>query len=115
MFRDLNLTQGQRTQIRQVLAEHMTEVELAARLLVEGHRALRDEVLAESPDRAAIRQAGTDLGDAIGSAAVVAADIVADIRRILTPEQVERIRESRRERDRNVDGWLERIGEGRAE
>ncbi len=59
--------------------------------VAEKRRALRDATLAENPNEATIRDAADELGKAIGDAAVVGSKIKAEIHKVLTPEQQEKI------------------------
>jgi hypothetical protein len=76
--------------------------------------ALKELVLAETPDEAAIRKASTDLGNAIADAAVQASALAGEARSILTPEQVERFKEISRHRQKvfheTMREWKEQSG-----
>jgi Spy/CpxP family protein refolding chaperone len=75
-------------------------------------RALQEFVLAENPDPAAIRQASTDLGQAIAEAAVLGSVLAQKARLILTPDQLNRIREMRQNRRKAFDQTLREWQEG---
>jgi Spy/CpxP family protein refolding chaperone len=91
----LNLSDDQKTKIRQTVAGHKTEIAGMVKEVGEKRQALRDAVLAETPNETAIRAAADELGKAIGDAAVKASKIVGEVRKDLTPEQVEKIRKFR--------------------
>jgi len=61
-------------------------------------RALRELVLAEAPNQAAIRKASAHPGNSIAESAVQASALSIEARSNLTPEQVERIKEMRQHR-----------------
>jgi tryptophan synthase alpha subunit len=71
---------------------------------------LREAVLAESRNEEEIRRSAKDLGKALADASVVASRIVADARKNLTPDQVERIRKFIQENDKASAAWVEQIG-----
>lgn len=105
---ELNLTDAQRGAIRESLKSHKSEIAGALKPVVEARRELRDAVLAEKTDDAAIRKAADDLGKRIGDAAVVMAKVKADVmdKAQLTPEQVEKIADFRAESDASIDNFL---------
>jgi len=61
-------------------------------------RALRELVLAEAPNRAAIRKASTDAGNSVVETEVQSYALAKDARSILTAEQLERFKEMRQHR-----------------
>ena len=91
----LDLSEDQKTRIRQTVAGHKTEIVGMVKEVSEKRQALRDAVLAETPDEASIRAAADELGKAIGDAAVKASKIAGEVRKDLTPEQMEKIRKFR--------------------
>ncbi len=103
---ELNLTDDQKTQVRQIVKSHRVEIVPAARDVVTKGRALRQAVVADKPDEAAIRAAADALGKSIGDAAVIASKVKGEIKAVLTPEQQERLRKFREEREQSVDTLL---------
>ena len=73
--------------------------------MVKG-RALRELILAETPDHAAIRQVSADLGNAIADMAIRASVLAKESRSILTPEQIARFKEMRQHRQKVFDETL---------
>jgi Spy/CpxP family protein refolding chaperone len=69
-------------------------------------RALQEFVLAEKPDPAAIRQASADLGNAIAEAAILGSALAQKAQSILTPDQFNRFREMRQNRQKVFDETL---------
>jgi Spy/CpxP family protein refolding chaperone len=106
---DMDVTKDQREKIHGVLKEHRGEIAGVVKPLVEKRRALRDAVMAQNPDEAAIRSAANDLGKAIGDAAVLASKVKPEICKVLTSEQKEKLKEFRQESDKKVDEFVETI------
>lgn len=88
---ELDMTADQRKEIRTIVKSHRAEFLEVARPITEKRRALRDAVLAEVPDEAAIRAASEDLAAVIGDAAVLGATVSSEVREVLTDEQIEKI------------------------
>jgi len=108
---ELNLSDDQRTQLKGIVMAHRQQFKpLAAEILMH-KRALRQAVMAEQPDEAAIRSESAALGAAIGDMSVALAGIAAQARTVLTPEQMGLIEDSAAERDAAVDRWLAQLGE----
>jgi Spy/CpxP family protein refolding chaperone len=103
---ELDVTAEQRTQIRDIVKSHKSELAAALKPVAEKRRALREATLAESADESSIRAAADELGKAIGNAAVVGATIKAEVYQVLTPQQREKITEFRGASDSAVDRFL---------
>ena len=109
---ELNVTDEQRDQIRDIVKGHRTEIVPVAQKVVEKRRALRTAVLAANPDEKAIRAAADDLGKAIGDAAVLASKVAGEVKPVLTQEQRDRIGQFRAEREGATDTFLQKaLGE----
>ena len=114
LFDELGLSGDQRAALKQLFKEHRKDL----RPVVEGVKAkgvvLRELVLAETPDEAAIRKASAELGNAIADAAVQASALAGEARSILTPEQVEKFKEMRLHRQKvfreTMREWREQSG-----
>lgn len=104
---ELDLSDEQRTEIREIVKSHKSEIAAAMKPVVEKRRALREATLAETPNEQAIRTAAADLGKALGDVAVVGAKIKAEVREVLTPEQREKIKSHRTEADAAVDQFID--------
>ena len=115
IFDELELTGDQRVALKQLFKERRKDL----RPLVEGVKAkgmaLKELVLAETPDETAIRKASADMGNAIADAAVQASALAKEARSILTPEQLERFKEMRQQRQEvfreTMREWREQSGE----
>lgn len=109
---ELDLTDAQKEAIKSTVQSHKSELANAIKPAVEAHRALRDRVLADSPDDASIRKAADDMGKKIGDAAVVIAKVKAEAaeKAKLTPEQKKKIDAFRTANDESVDEFLAKVG-----
>jgi len=104
----LNVTPEQRAEVREVLVSHRSQIAVTVQSVREKRLVLRDAVLADEPDEEKIRAVASDLGDALGDAAVKAAKLRGKLAPIFTDEQRELIRQFRQERDRSIDDFLAR-------
>lgn len=97
--RDLHLSREQKKALREIVRQHGDELRGATHEVGEARRALRERVLAETLDEAAIRSASERLGATIGAAAVLTARLADEARPILTPAQRERLQKMRERRE----------------
>lgn len=109
---ELGLTEDQRAAIKDLIKNHRQEIKPLVKALIVQKRALLEIALAENPNPAAIRQAADELGKAIAEAAVLGSSLAQKAQSILTPEQVNRLREMRQNRQKAFDEalreWQER-------
>jgi Spy/CpxP family protein refolding chaperone len=88
------------------------EIKPLVKAVIAKKRALKELVLGEDPDPAAIRQASADLGNVIAEAAVLGSSLAQEAKSILAPEQLTRLREMRQNRqkafDKSLREWQER-------
>ena len=106
LFDELGITRDQRIALKKLFIEHRKDIQPQAEGVMIKGRVLRELILAETPDPAAIRQASAELGNAIGDAAVQASALAKEARSMLTPEQVERFKEIRQHRQKVFDETL---------
>ena len=106
LFDELGITGDQRIALKKLFKDHRKDIQPQAEGVMIKGRALRELILAETPDPAAIRQASAELGNAIGDAAVQASALAKEARSMLTPEQVERFKEIRQHRQKVFDETL---------
>lgn len=92
-LRHLDLTGAQKTQVREVAETYRTEMRTRMNDLRSARQALRDIVHGEAFDEAAVRQAHKNVSAQGEELAVLRAKAFADIRPILTPEQLETLKE----------------------
>jgi Spy/CpxP family protein refolding chaperone len=109
---ELNLSDEQRQAICQTLESHRADIAGAIKPVVAAKRKLRDAVLAEKPDDAAIRTAADAVGKSVGDAAVTFAKIKVELmdKAQLTPQQIEKIAEFKADTDASVDEFIEEAG-----
>jgi hypothetical protein len=107
---DLGLTDEQKNSVHQILRNHREELLPLVKAVVAKHKALRNAVLADEPSQETIRAASEQLGTAIGDVAVVASGVVGEIKGVLTPEQLQKLRDFHAQRDLNVEEFLQHLG-----
>jgi Spy/CpxP family protein refolding chaperone len=103
---EMDVTPEQRAEIRGVLLAHRSQIAATAKSVREKHLVLRDAVLADQPDEGKIRAAASELGDALGDAAVKAAKLRGKLAPLLSDEQRELIHEFRQERDESIEAFM---------
>jgi Spy/CpxP family protein refolding chaperone len=114
LFDELGLTGDQRAALKQLFEERRKDLRPLVESVKAKGMALRELVLAETPNEAAIRKASADLGNAIADAAIQASALVKEARSTLTPEQWEKLKEMRLHRQKvfreTVREWREQSG-----
>jgi len=108
---ELDLTEAQREQSREVVAKWRGDIAPAVDAVVEKKRALKAEVLVESPDESAIRQAAAEVGEELGNAALLASGFVCEARTLLSPEQLEHLRDFCASREEKWEEGMARLRE----
>ena len=96
----LELSDGQREQLNEILAARFDAGFDARRAMFEARRTLEERIHAETLDEAAVRQAAAALAALEADAAVRRARHLQELRRILTPEQLAELEEMREDRGR---------------
>lgn len=109
---ELNLTGEQKSQIGGILRGQKQEIAVAAKGVWDKRVALRNAVLAENPDEAAIRKAADELGKAIGDAAVLGSKVAGEVRPVLTEEQRKQIGQTRQESEEAVERFFQKVMAG---
>jgi Spy/CpxP family protein refolding chaperone len=110
---EVNLTEQQRHQIRDVMVSHRAEIAATVKSVREQRLALRKAVLAEKTDEAAIRTAAEGLGKAIGDASVKAAKLRGELAPVLSAEQKELIHKFLAENEAVVSKFLDKVAQGK--
>jgi len=87
MTRQLNLTDAQAQQVKQVLDARQSQISAQFQSLKSAREALHQAVLASPVNEGAIRNAAAALGQAEGDAALLHAQVHAQIVPLLTPDQ----------------------------
>jgi len=109
--KELDLTDEQKAEIREIVKSHAEEIKAAKEAVEAKRQALRDLVRADKVDESAIRKAADELGTAIGNGAVLRAKVRAEIREVLTEEQRAKADEMQAEPRKRGEG--RKKGEGR--
>lgn len=91
MSRALDLTEDQKSRIKDVLRTHADEIKAQMQASATARRALHDAVMAQPTDEGAIRAAAAHVGQTQGDAALLFARVRTEIDPILTPEQKQKI------------------------
>lgn len=92
----LGLTDEQAAQMEQLMTANKEKM-TAARQLTEEKRKVLDAAVESGAGEEAIRTAAADLGKALGDAAVLRAANLAEVKKILTPEQFEKWQQAKQE------------------
>jgi protein CpxP len=109
---DLNVTEEQRSQIREVIKSHRAEIATTLKSVQDARTSLRDLVLSDSASESEIRSAANNLGQAIADAAVKGAELRKELAPILTAEQRELISEALAKNDASIDTFLTNAAAG---
>ncbi|HEY3202269.1 MAG TPA: Spy/CpxP family protein refolding chaperone [Thermoanaerobaculia bacterium] len=89
--RELDLSDGQRTQIRGVLKSHADEIEAHVKAGIDARRALHDAVMAQPMDETTIRNLAQQVGSVHGDGAVLCAKIRSEIWPVLSSDQQQKL------------------------
>ena len=111
----LGVSQDQRAQIKEILRQYQPTVEPMIRQVVTERRALRDTIRAETIDESAIRAQAVKLASLETDLAVQRAHVAHDIRVVLTPEQLQKLKDMQVDVDARVDGFPARVAKRIAE
>lgn len=90
--RALDLTDDQKTQVKGILKAHASEITAQIIASRNARKALRDAVMAEPVDEAAIRARAADAGRVHADGAVLFARIRAEVDPLLTADQRDKVR-----------------------
>jgi periplasmic protein CpxP/Spy len=95
MLSRLDLTEAQTSRIEELRQEHAPKMEPLRDEMIRARRALRDATLVSPLDEAAVAAAAQELGRAQAAMAVERAKCQAEVRAVLTPEQIQQLDEAR--------------------
>jgi Spy/CpxP family protein refolding chaperone len=98
LVQELNLTPDQQAQIRALKEEHDLPIREALRRRNRAQRSLQEAIYADNADEATIGARSRELSEAQADLARLRTTVELRIRRILTPEQLQRFREIRQQR-----------------
>ena len=111
----LGVTDQQKADVKAILRKYQPTVGPVVRELVDARRALRNTIRAETIDEPAIRAQAAKVASLETDLAVQRAHVSHDIRAVLTPEQIEKLKEMQANRDARVDALLSRVAKRIAE
>jgi len=104
----LDLTDEQNEKIKDIQNANKDKMEAAQKAITEATKALH-EAVAEGADEVAIRAAGTKLGNAVSEQAVLGATTITSIKKVLTDEQLTKLKEFQEKMKDRVGKFRERM------
>ncbi len=111
----LGVTEAQKEQVHAILRAHQPTVEPMIHQLVAERRALRDTIRTTPVNESAIRAQAVKVATLEADLAVQRAYVVQEVRGVLTPEQIEKLKEMQVDVDARIDQALHRIAKRIAE
>lgn len=109
---DLNVTDEQRQQIRDVLVSHRAEIATTVKSVRDKRVALRDLVRSDKAEKSQIRSAADELGQAVSDAAVKAVELRGKIAPLLSQDQRATIDKFLMENDAAINAFLDAAVKG---
>ncbi|MGD1018056.1 MAG: Spy/CpxP family protein refolding chaperone [Verrucomicrobiia bacterium] len=106
---ELGMTDAQKTQVKSILRSYQPTVGPLVKEVVTERRALRDTVRAQTIDETAIRAEAAKVASLEADLAVQRAHVVHDIRAVLTPGQIQKLKDMQVDADARFDGFLQHI------
>lgn len=111
----LGVTANQKAQVKAILRQYQPTAGPLIRQVVTERRVLRGTIRTETIDEAAIRAEAAKVASLEADLAVERAHVAHDIRAVLTPEQIQKLKDMQINADARVDGFLQRIANRIAE
>ena len=105
----LGVTDAQKAQVKAILRSYQPTVGPLVKEVVTERRTLRDTIRAQTVDETAIRAQAAKVASLEADLAVQRAHVAHDIRAVLTPEQLQKLKQIQIDADARFDGWLQRI------
>ncbi|MCD6217566.1 Spy/CpxP family protein refolding chaperone [bacterium] len=108
----LGITDEQKDEIRGTLEGYRDDFKPLVEGMIDAQRTLRDTVSADNFSESAIRKASDGVGDYRAELAVLAGKAYQDVSDILTPEQIDIVKEFKEMRRNHIDdflGFLEKL------
>ncbi len=90
---ELGLTGEQKIKLVRIALDSRARIIPVIQDVMTAAQGLREQVHADIPDRSTLMAAAARLGDAFGQAAGFGAGLIADAREVLTPEQIDLVKE----------------------
>jgi Spy/CpxP family protein refolding chaperone len=106
---ELDLSTDQKNQIHDILKANRSDIAAALKPVVAKRQALRELIAAPNTDESAIRAAADDLGKSIGDAAIEGAKVRAQLWKVLTPEQQDKVTVFRKDSEKATNDALDRL------
>jgi len=103
----LNLTDEQKESIKKIAEEAKEKGKAAAEAVGESRKALSEAV--DQGDESAVHNAAMSLGKVLGEQAVLKIKTMVSIKKVLTPEQLQRLEELKEKMKERSDESLERM------
>jgi protein CpxP len=105
----LGVSGQQKAQVKAILRSYQPTVGPLVTEVVTERRGLRDTIRAQTIDETAVRAQAAKVATLEADLAVQRAHIAHDIRAVLTPEQIQKLRDMQIDTDSRIDGLLQRI------
>jgi Spy/CpxP family protein refolding chaperone len=105
----LGVTADQKAKVKTILRQYQPTVGPLIKQVVTERRALRDAIHAQTIDETAIRAQASKVASLEADLAVQRAHVSHDIRAVLTPEQLQKVKEMEIDVDARIDGFLHRV------
>jgi Spy/CpxP family protein refolding chaperone len=105
----LGVTDAQKAQLKTILRSYQPTVGPLVKEVVTERRALRDTIRAQTVDETAILAQAAKVASLEADLAVQRAHVAHDIRAVLTPEQLHKLKDMQIDADARFDGLLQRI------
>jgi len=111
----LGVTGDQKAQVKAILRKYQPTAGPLVQQVVTERRALRDAIRSDTIDETAIRAQAAKVASLEADLAVQRAHIAHDIRAVLTPDQLQKLKDMQVNADARVDRVLHRIANRIAE
>jgi periplasmic protein CpxP/Spy len=111
LLRQLDLTEEQRAQVRQVMDSHRDALKAIGDRLQAAHRAENDAVSAAQFDEQLVRTKAADLAAVMADAAVLHAKVHSEVFAVLTPEQQAKAAELKAQFQARAEQFRQRVRE----
>ncbi len=113
MLRQLDLTEDQRAQVKQVMDSHRDELRAVGEKLRAAHTAQQNAVTATPFDEQAVRTQAAELATLSADAAVLQAKVHSEVFAVLTPQQQAKAAELKAQRDARRSQVRDRVKQRR--
>ena len=105
----LGVTADQKAEVKTILRKYQPTVGPLIKEVVIERRALRDTIRAETIDETAIRAQAAKVSALESDLAVQRAHVAHNIRAVLTPDQLQKLKDMQIDADARIDGFLHRV------